>query len=89
MGRGGGRGLVVIVFSVVLSIIVRFFVSRDARLYIVSILRNAVIWLVIGVAISMFVGAGLLGWVKPAAKISVWLTFAAIALGLAALVLWL
>jgi len=88
MGRGG-RGLIVIILNFVLSIIVRFSVSRDARLYIVSILRNAVIWLVVGIAVSMFVGAGLLGWVKPAAKISVWLTFAAIALGLAALVLWL
>jgi hypothetical protein len=88
MGRGG-RGLIVIILSFVLSIIVRFSVSRDARLYIVSILRDAVIWLVVGIAVSMFVGAGLLGWVKPAAKISVWLTFAAIALGLAALVLWL
>jgi hypothetical protein len=88
MGRGG-RGLIVIILSFVLSIIVRFSVSRDARLYIVSILRNAVIWLVVGIAVSMFVGAGLLGWVKPAAKISVWLTFATIALGLAALVLWL
>jgi hypothetical protein len=88
MGRGG-RGLIVIILSFVLSIIVRFSVSRDARLYIVYILRNAVIWLVVGIAVSMFVGAGLLGWVKPAAKISVWLTFATIALGLAALVLWL
>jgi hypothetical protein len=88
MGRGG-RGLIVIILSFVLSIIVRFSVSRDARLYIVSILRNAVIWLVVGIAVSMFVGVGLLGWVKPAAKISVWLTFATIALGLAALVLWL
>jgi hypothetical protein len=88
MGRGG-RGLIVIILSFVLSIIVRFSVSRDARLYIVSILRNTVIWLVVGIAVSMFVGAGLLGWVKPAAKISVWLTFATIALGLAALVLWL
>jgi hypothetical protein len=88
MGRGG-RGLIVIILSFVLSIIVRFSVSRDARLYIVYILRNAVIWLVVGIAVSMFVGAGLLGWVRPAAKISVWLTFATIALGLAALVLWL
>jgi small-conductance mechanosensitive channel len=85
---GGGRGLIVVILSIVLGIIIRFFASSNTRLYIVSVFRNIVIWLLVAIAIS-FVVAGFTGWVKPMARIAVWLTIATIALGLVALTLWL
>jgi small-conductance mechanosensitive channel len=85
---GGGRGLIVVILSIVLGIIIRFSASSNTRLYIVSVFRNIVIWLLVAIAIS-FVVAGFTGWVKPMARIAVWLTIATIALGLVALTLWL
>jgi small-conductance mechanosensitive channel len=85
---GDDRGLIVVILSIVLSIIIRFSASSNTRLYIVSVFRNIVIWLLVAIAIS-FVVAGFTGWVKPMARIAVWLTIATIALGLVALTLWL
>jgi hypothetical protein len=85
---GDDRGLIVVILSIVLSIIIRFSASSNTRLYIVSVFRNIVIWLLVAIAIS-FVVAGFTGWVKPMARIAVWLTIATTALGLVALTLWL
>jgi len=85
---GDDRGLIVVILSIVLSIIIRFSASSNTRLYIVSVFRNIVIWLLVAIAIS-FVVAGFTDWVKPMARIAVWLTIATIALGLVALTLWL
>ena len=49
---GGGRGLIVVILSIVLGIIIRFSASSNTRLYIVSVFRNIVIWLLATIAIS-------------------------------------
>jgi hypothetical protein len=71
MNHGGGRGLIVVILSIVLGIIIRFSASSNIRLHIVSVLRrNIVIWLLMAIVTS-FVVAGFTGWVKPMARIAV------------------
>jgi len=52
----------------------------DIRIYTVSLLRDTLIWFLVAIAIC-FAIAGLTGFVKIMARIAIWLTIIAIALG--------
>jgi hypothetical protein len=82
------KGLAVVILSIVVSIVMRFSMPSDIRIYTVSLLRDTLIWFLVAIAIC-FAIAGLTGFVKIMARIAIWLTIIAIALRLTALVLWL